>query len=366
MPADDVEPEAAGTPPASDHEHVSLQAWLIGGGLALLGVLIIVLGGGTFDVVSLNTYEQGVAANVGVAVLLIGPLVVVERAISGQLSRVDARVEAVSADSREARQEVQRVAAATEAALSDLSRQVREGLERARARDSRLRDRVLEEVTQESLLALYRRALELGALDRMGIRVGLGEAPVWLRARAGQRQSGDDTEPLWLVELQAQHMDGTPIGTATEIWSPDEPASGPFIRLAEALQRAGAYPGDEAFDAAGILTSLADALQRTIGLRTAPRPGDRPVRPVVEIVDDEWAVTQFGLDSLRFDLRVEADQLARKPGPAWDRLAGDPRLEGEDGQQVARKAFEVAQAVHGARRMADMAKMWAGVFGPKS
>lgn len=357
MPTDMSDSEAATTtPPASNTEHVSRKAWSIGVGLVLLGIVIIVLGDGRFGVLSLNSYWQGVAANTGVAVVLIGPLFLVERAFSGQLSRVDAKVIAASAESREAREEVQRVAHATEAALSELSREVREGLEQARARDSRLHDRVLEDVTQDSLVELYRRALELGAVDRTGIRVELGDVPIWVRARADKRQSADDTEPLWLVELQAQRMDGTAIGTATALWSPGEPAADPFIRLAQNLQRAGAYPGDEAFDAARILTSLANALQRTIGLRTAAT-GDRQVRPVVEIVDDNWAVTQFGLDSLRFDVWVEADQLVRDPGPAWDRLTADPRLAGEDQQLGMRVAFDLAQAIHGARRNAEWAKV---------
>jgi hypothetical protein len=363
MPDENVEPEPAGTPPASTQEHVSLRAWLIGSGLALLGILIIILGGGTFDIVSLSSYWQGVAANAGVAVLLIGPLFVVERAISGQLSRVDARAEAASVDSREAREEVQRVAAATEATLSDLSREVRAGLERVRTRDSRLHERVLEEVTQESLVALYRRALELHGVDRLGIRAALGNAPIWIRARAFERQEEEDSEPVWLVELLAQRADGSGIGTASAIWSPGEPAPDPFIRLAEALQRAGAYPGDDQFDAARILSSLARALQRTIELRTAPT-GDLQVRPVAEIVNDDWAVTEFGLDSLQFDLWVEANELLRKPAPAWDRLADDPRLKSEEQQQALRAAFEVAQAFHGGRRRDDFTKVFGTIFRP--
>jgi hypothetical protein len=147
------------------------------------------------------------------------------------------------------------------------------------------------------------------------------------------------------------------------MWSPEEPAAEPFIRLAEALQRAGAYPGDDRFDATGILASLAHVLRRAIELRTA-RGGNREARPVVEIVNRDWAVTQFGLDALTLELWVSADELTQNSDAAWERLEADPRLEDDEHQQALRDAFDVAQAFHGRRRADERVAVWRDVFRP--
>ena len=216
-------PAAPASPSRPKVQRASPRAWGTGIGLFLLGVAVVVLGGGTFDLVSLSAYWQGVAANVGVAILLIGPLVVVERTISAQITDVGERVEEARVDSREARQEVKRVADATEATLSNLTSEVRAGLEAIRSRDVGLHHRVLDEVTQESLVALSHRAMELSALDRLGIRVALPETSIWVRARAIKRQAEGESEPVWLIELEAQRKKGEAIGTASVIWSPGEP-----------------------------------------------------------------------------------------------------------------------------------------------
>jgi len=362
-PQPDIDPRPAS---AKGQRRVSVRAWGMGTTLTLLGALTIVVGGGTLRVVSLSAYWQGVAANIGAGVLLIGPLSVVERAISSQLNRVDKSVKAAREESREARQEVQRVASATEASLSELSREVRAGLDRVRNRDSELFERVLDDVSQENLVALYRRALELAAIDRLGVRIALGDdAPIWIRARAVERQAPAGPGSEWLVELQAQHENGAPIEKATEIWSPEELASEPFIRLGQALQGAGVYPGDEDFDAARLLTELADLVRQAIAMRTAPT-GDRQVRPIAEIVNDDWAITQMGLDSLVFDLWVESRELTREPEPAWARLESDPRLAGEAHQERLREAFDRAQAFHRQRGIQELGETWGRIFRTRS
>jgi hypothetical protein len=330
--------------------------------LAIAGALIIVLGGGTFGVVALDGYWEGVAANVGVGVGLIGPLFLFERAISGQLDRVDQSVAAAREESQAARREVERVAGATEASLAELSREVRGGLDRVRQQDSKLVEQVLDSVTQNSLVALFRRAQDLGAIDRLGVRFALAEdVPTWIRARAIERQVSE-TDRGWLVEFEAQHENGGPIGKATAVWSPEEPAAEPLIRIGEALQAAGMYPGDEVFDAARLLTDLAELLRRAIELRTAPT-GDQQIRPIAEIVNDDWAITQMGLDSLRFDLSVESRELTRDPKPAWDRLESDTRLAGTEHQARLREAFDRAQAFHGQRSLVEFGETRGRIFG---
>jgi hypothetical protein len=101
------EPEPSAQAPT---RRVSGRAWLAGVLLTLLGVLIVIAAPDALNVAP-GSYWEGVIANVGVAVLLAGPLLLAERAISGQLNRVDRRVEAARRDSRQARAEVQRGAA---------------------------------------------------------------------------------------------------------------------------------------------------------------------------------------------------------------------------------------------------------------
>ena len=277
---------------------------MVGLAVTLLGIWIVLLGGGLLGALSLNLLpgRRGQRRRSGSA---RRPFFLVERAISGQLARVDERVDEARQESREARQSVERVAAATEATLSELSQEVRAGLARIREQDRNLHERVVEDVTHENLLALMRRAMELNAVDRLGLRVALDDTGIWIRARTNHRQDGGADEPVWLIEMVAQHANGTAIGTASALWSPGEPAATPFVRVAKELQRAGAYPGDERFDAGRIVAALADAVQTTIELRTGAS-GDRQVRPVFEVVNDDWAITQFGLDSLRFDLWADA------------------------------------------------------------
>src|SRR5262249_44071232 len=138
------------------------------------------------------------------------------------------------------------------------------------------------DVSVENTLRLLRRARNLDAIDARGVRVRLPSAPLWLRFAdlPGKESAGHAN----VVFLSSEGRDGDPL-VESEPWSPGERVEQPLARLAEALQRAGKYPGDETFDAAFIFRRLSDTFETALSLRTGGRKGAN-IGPVVELAAD--------------------------------------------------------------------------------
>lgn len=298
--------------------------WLIGAALVLIGAGVIVAGG---LIAGLSDYDRSVLVNVGTALALVGPLFIAERLLQIRVKEVER--EAVAS------------AAFVRTAVSDLNREVRERLAGLRAQDERRREAAAEG-SFEDLVDLYREVEGRGWIDRRGLRVAIGLGDLRLKVRVIQIEP--DGEKTWIVELSFEGPRLTPIGD-TVIWSPQEATADVFVRLAERLREANRWPGEEVFDPKEILNAVSVALGRVIDLHVGSG-GDRRVRQVIELVNEDWAVTREGMDSLLDpDLYVDAGDLQHQANLAMEKLEDEVQRRGLD-EAAFRSAFGDAERIH--------------------
>jgi hypothetical protein len=312
--------------------------WFTGVLLFGLGVGIVCLGG-VLD--GLSDYLRSVFVDVGTAVGLTGPLFVGERLLSTRVREV--RDQASAAETRAAA--AQESYARTRQDLDELTTRVHQALDEVRADDRRRGDRFMESQAQEDLVELYERAAENGSIDRRGLRVSIDALDPfdwWLLVRVVRRSPEGD--PVAWVELTFEDVALNPVG-GTVVWSPGERADDVFVRLATELQEVHSWPGDELFRPGEILQSITDTLGRVIDIRTG-RSGDANVRPIIQLVNSDWAITRQGLDSLRTPHAwAEQRELVGDSRHAWNRLEAQSERLGLD-EQSFRQAFGTAEHVH--------------------
>jgi hypothetical protein len=326
-----VEPNADET-----RERTPWPVWFVGVGLLVLGAGVIYLGA---HLNGLDGYERSIFVNVGTAFALIGPLFLAERALSRRIREVGDRA-------RSAQRSAEAVQATIEATRNDvdeLRRDFREGLARARAEDAARRERAAAG-SFDDLVELYRRASEHRSIDRLGLRVLATDLDLALRVRAVER--APEGEHMWLIELNFEGDNLRPLGR-TVVWSPTEDATEVFLRLAKELQSVGGWPGDAAFDPPALLAAISDGLGQVIGIRSGAR-GDRQVRQIIDVVNDDWAVTREGLDSLTSSrMWAEHDELIGNTNHAFHRLKGQVASRGGNMSNFT-TAFSVAEKIHAA------------------
>jgi hypothetical protein len=305
--------------------HRRIFAW----GAFIFGVVVIVAGA---FIPGLGNYAQSIFVNVGTAMALFGPLLLIERQLDRRIT--DARQQADRADER---------ARVVGRQVGDLSERVQAGLEDVRERDSELRERAATGADQADLVALYDRADEYGSIDRLGLRL---QAPklfeIWMRIRVVHRE--EDGVAVALIELSFEDGNLRTLGQ-TVVWSPGEPPEDVFLGLAESLQRAGQWQRDSLFDPLAILESFANALGRIIDIWSGPG-GNPQLRPVAALLDSDWAVTRDGLDSLRTpDIFADRGELLGNSSHAFMRLEQQVEVLGWDTMKF-REAFAEAERVH--------------------
>jgi hypothetical protein len=308
--------------------------WAVGGGLLLLGAIVVWLGA---CIHGLSDYERSIFVNVGTAIGLIGPLFLGERLLSRRIAEVGERADAARTSAEGAEQAIE----ATRSELDELRQQFRAGLEREREADRSKREWAATG-SFDDLVALYRQAADHRSIDRLGLRVLAGQLDFALRVRAVERAPAG--ERMWLIELNFENDALVSLGNMV-VWSPGEDAADVFLRLAEEIRRAGQWPGDNAFDPEAFLASITDGLGKVIEIRTGPR-GDREVRQIIEVVNDDWAVTREGLDSLPSpSMWAEHDELHGDTNPAFHRLESLVKVRGANVTNF-RIAFELATRIH--------------------
>jgi hypothetical protein len=322
---------------ASSDKKTPLHVWLVGLGALAVGAAMVWIGG-LLD--ELNDYDRSIFVHVGTAIALVGPLYVVERLLSRRIGMVGTRVDAVKSSADAARD-------SAETALTrvdELSSRVQRRLDELRASDRELRDRAATGNDQADLVALYDKAASNRSIDRLGLRI---PAPnlfdLWLRVRVVHR--APEGVPVDLVELS---LENDPLDTAgnSVVWSPNEPVEEPLVRLATGLQNTSVWQGDRAFDPDAILSMTAEALGRIIDIRTGPR-GDPQVRQIASLVNESWAVTREGLDSLVSPaVWAEAHELVgERSYLAFQRLEHQVELRNWNNDEF-REAFSEAERVH--------------------
>jgi hypothetical protein len=298
-------------------------------GVFVMGIALIIVGG---ILNGLSPYMEAVFVNVGTAMALFGPLLLIERQLDRRITDVGRQAERAGEQARVAVRQA-----------GDLSERVQAGLREVREEDEVAKERAAKGEHQEDLVALYRRAASYGSIDRLGLRIAAPDPfEIWMRIRVISRE--EDGEPVDLVELSFEDQNLNPLG-GTVLWSPGEPAEEVFLRLAKHLQQVGAWLGDDAYDPLAILSAFATALGRIIDIWSGPG-GNPQVRPVAALLGSDWAVTRMGLDSLRTpDLWAEAYELIGDTHHAYLRMENQVKVRGWDALEF-RAAFTEAERVH--------------------
>lgn len=291
-------------------------------GIAKWAMVGLVVGGGAFIAwgSSQQDYLQSALLEIGAALILVVPLLFLERLMESRLSRLreasEEKIETVRAEVENVRQGVQ-----------EARTQIRELGQATASRIAAMRDddadavrAVRDDVTEGNVWNLLHRAQDRETLDRRGVRVRVPGSAFRLRFRAVPAAGTAGGS----VAIEVEDRNGDPASAAEE-WSPAEPADMALAALVAELQRTGGYPGS--FDAEAIFERLADALETVLNLRSAGRKGG-PLGRLIEI-DGPWAITDRGLEHLTDSRRaISAKRLLSDREAARAALAsGDPEAD---------------------------------------
>jgi hypothetical protein len=124
-------------------------------------------------------------------------------------------------------------------------------------------------------------------------------------------------------------------------WPAGQSASEWVASMAAGLQALNRYPGDEQFDPTGALEQLTGLLRLAVEARTRPPSGTASLprlRPIIEVPNDEWAITEGGLQSLHSGDAFTVKELF---STTTEETAG-ARLQG-DGAVKLREAWRLGQ-----------------------
>lgn len=309
----------------------------------LTTVVVLVLGGGLIvtagAVIDPSAgYASAALLEIGAALFLAVPLILLERLLSGRVERareeVQDRIDSVAAD-------VHR----TQSQIEHLGEETRSRIAAKRESDKELLRRLSAEPTERNVWNALHRAQQFSALDPAGVRVRIPESSLRVRFNA----VAADEASAGSVDISVEDRDGRQI-TGFESWTFDERAADALTALVEDLWRRGAYPDDERFDATDIFKRLASALGTVLTLWTNGRAGGA-LGPVVEL-DDPWALTQYGVEHVTDARRkVARRQLLDDRNGARERLRADDGDADESIDDVLETAVQYHKGV--AQRAVD-------------
>lgn len=224
-----------------------------------------------------QAYVPGLLMQLGTSMMLLVPLALLGFILENRMRRAEEQIRATAA-------QLDTLTAVTRQRLAEHRRQ-REDLFSAANRNP----------TQDMLRLLLDEAVEVGAITAAGARVQLPGHPVRVRFRP------DDTA----IVAQAEEPDGTVLGLVT--WQAGEPATTFAEHLAARLRAVDRYPGDTSFDPAAVLAQLLKLVQLGIEARTGERARD--LGPLIEIPNEQWAISSEGLFSLQRPYRIPAQRI---------------------------------------------------------
>ena len=309
----------------------------------LVAIALLLLSGGLLVTIGAvldktSGYLAAVLLEIGAALFLAVPLILLEQLLSLKIKESEANVqdqlEVVAEDVHRAQTRIDLLGDET---LHEIAA--------ARASDAEMVERLRADSSESNVWRALHRVQELLAVDDAGVRVRVPGASLRMRFKA---RPGDATA-AGPVDISVEDRDGKKI-TGFESWSPDESAVDALVSLAQDLWRQGAYPNDERFDATEIFQSLADVLGTVLHVWTSGRPGGQLGR-VIEL-HGPWVVTQYGLEHID-----DAHRRVRTRKLLDDRDGARAALLTSDDQDAeVNEAIKTAVAYHKgvAQRTADL------------
>jgi hypothetical protein len=268
-------PDTQSRPGRHEHFVTSIQdrSLLALGLVTFAGITLVAAGW----VIQGRAYVPGLLMQLGTALMLLVPLALLGFVLENRMRRAEEQIRATAA-------QLDTLTAATRQQLSEHRRQ-REELFGAAKQDP----------AQGMIRALLDEAVQIGAIVPEGARVQMPGSQLRLRFRP------DGTD----VMVQVEELDGSILGAVP--WHSGEDARVFAQRLAAHLQASDRYPGDTSFDPTAVLQKLLKLVQLGVESRTGERPRD--FGPLIEIPNEQWAISADGLFSLQRPYRIQTRQI---------------------------------------------------------
>jgi hypothetical protein len=255
-------------------------------------------------------YASSVWLELGAALALFGPLYWAQWMLERGITEVRQQGRETRSSVEELSHEIEAIREETAASLDDLRKVTLEHVQQRRRTDEDAFRRFRQDPTFENITELINRAQLLGGISKRGVRVRLPGTS--FRLRFPMPAGLDNGSPL-LLEVGLEEEDGTRPHDATGPriamrgqrpirWSAGQTASEWAASMAAELQALNRYPGDEQFDPSGALEQLMSLLRLAIEARTRPPSATMSMprlRPIIEVPNDEWVITEDGLQGLR-------------------------------------------------------------------
>jgi hypothetical protein len=294
------------------------RRWVLPSVMVSLGVLMIVVGS-----LVRAAYASAIWLELGAALALFGPLYWTQSMLEKGITEVRRQAGQTRSSVEQLSHDVETIRQQTTAGLDDLRRVTLEYMRQRRSTDEDAFRRFEEESTFDNITRLLQRARELGAVSDRGVRVRLPGTTFRLRFPLSVRVDNGN-QPV--LEVGLEEEDGTLPHDATAPrrpmrghrpiqWSAAQDAGAWAASVAPELQRLNRYPGDDHFDPAGALQQLTALLRLAVEARTRPESAATVagrLAPVIEQPNDEWIITEEGLQSLTSDAGFTIKELFSK------------------------------------------------------
>jgi len=281
------------------------RRWVLPSVLVVLGVLMMVVGS-----LRQPAYASSVWLELGAALALFGPLYWAQWMLERGITEVRQQGRETRSSVEQLSHEIEAIRQETAASLDDLRKVTLEHVQQRRRTDEDAFRRFREDPTFENITELINRAQQLGGISKRGVRVRLPGTSFRLRF---PMLAGLDNGSPPALEVGLEEEDGTRPHDATGPriamrgqrpirWSAGQTASEWAASMAAELQALNRYPGDEQFDPSGALEQLTSLLRLAIEARTRPPSATTSMprlRPIIEVPNDEWVITEDGLQGLR-------------------------------------------------------------------
>jgi hypothetical protein len=288
-------------------------------GLGALGAMLIALAYLVPETSGWQDTTSSVLLHVGTAVGLAGVLFLIERRFTRAVARVEERVD----------QRVEAITQPLQTRLADLEDLVQQRVaERSAAQDEAIRS-VSENVSFESLAKAFAAANQLNAIGGGSVTVEASTDLNGIRPslRCGHFVSdflGPDIPPGEVV-IEIQYLLPAAPGQAgrsvvREVWRNGDGADEIGTRLVERLQAVGAGRGARSFEWAVTLGNVQRALDIAVRSRRHDQGAWHLEGALFELVGDEWALTERGIESRSRGLVLEHSAFPERPMRTADRF----------------------------------------------
>lgn len=290
---------------------------------AAVGAVLIVGGW----IIQGRSYLPAVLLQVGASLVLVVPLLVLGRLMEARLRRTEERTKAISASLTAIGARVDETATR----LDELDTLSRQDAARQLASDLQAVDNAEQQFSRGILTDLTERAISRRAIAAGGVRARVPGTEYWLRLRADTTGIGGP-----ILSYSLERRDATNAVTVT--WAEGQESAAIGARLAEELTARHAYTGRDAFNASTVFRELLNTIRT--GLQHQA-PEARKLGPLIELPNDQWAITVEGLDSLSQQYHIPAARLTGTNEDWSSYMTGLPWVDHDKFMDAYRTATEL-------------------------